>query len=218
MRRNKYFGSTCIVDKHEKFDLHMVRPEFVDEWPDHIIKFLEDRHITKAQIAGFSIIYVKALVTETKTYCDYVGFPCGEGNIELRRVLQNDDPKYITIGTKEKLFESGSSIGGQRFFLVEDIMSAIRLRAWNYGYLGNVVAIRGTNLSPENLLSIAERSTLVDIGLDSDEAGRKASKKLCEKFTLYKSKESITELIPEKDWKWYTDEELRVYFEQSSAP
>lgn len=133
-----------------------------------------------------------------------------DGSIEVRNVnkLLQHLPKYVAIGNKDQFY--GYVFCNHIYTIfVEDALSAIRLNSLNI----NCVALRGTKLSEKMLQTLCQLpdNHKIVTWFDNDEAGFRATKKFLHKLNWCNFKH--TNIITEKDPKWYTNTELKEILE-----
>lgn len=113
--------------------------------------------------------------------------PTREGFVrgfQFKAINPRDKPKYITVGTKGVYYLSKQQLMNgnlQPLIIVEDIMSALRVHMAGY----DVVALLGTSLSDENLLTLINSYCSFKIWLDDDGPGIKARQKLIKRIRLH---------------------------------
>lgn len=192
----------------------------VEDWPLQAKQFLADRNINRGNLPC-SVCYVAEIEYGNQRYTHYIGFTVDTGCIEFRRIEDNDQPKYLTIGTKaipfylnqyhvleEQRVRAPMPVPLDTIIIVEDIISAIRLKQFlvhNYA----VMALRGTYLYGANIRTVIQYERVI-LALDNDFAGKEAMLDIKKELWFHPNLETI---IPQKDWKWYSDEELEGIFE-----
>lgn len=158
--------------------------KYSDEIPSGIyINFIGRFGIDPATCKKYGIKYCEYYSKKGTRFRNRIVFPLfHEGEqvgLQARATMLDDEPKYLTAGTKEHLFWTHPKEKGE-IVIVEDILSAIKV-----GKVKPAVALLGTSISDERLLTLAENYDTIYIWLDGDGPGKRAAQKLHDKLILY---------------------------------
>jgi DNA primase len=123
------------------------------------------------------------------------------------RATDAGTPKYYTIG-KKGLFWSKSNLGNT-LVIVEDIASAIRI-----GEHCQAVALCGTKINNENLLTLVKNYVTIILWLDDDRAGKQGMYKLTKQLQLYNKR--IVQINSKKEPKECWNSEIKTLLQLPS--
>ncbi len=123
------------------------------------------------------------------------------------RATDGSNPKYYTIGKKE-LFWSDSP-DGNTLVVVEDIASAIRV-----GEFCQAVALCGTKINNENLLTLVRNYETIYLWLDDDRAGKQGMYKLTKQLQLYNKR--VVQINSQKEPKELWNAEIKTLLQLPS--
>jgi hypothetical protein len=199
--RTKQIDGTLVSDCHMYHVPHtepVVKGSIVD-------CFLKQRHFTDGIIFEYDLRQTmdgqKLVILD-----QYLGIA------DIRSIGYSTGPKYIGVASKKHFF--GRCTYSTRYIiLVEDAISAIRLSAAGY----HCVALRGTKLSETMLQELCGfwEGTHIVTWLDDDAAGHQGVIDILHKLNWCNLK--FTNILTEKDPKWYTDNELKAILEKHNV-
>ncbi len=146
-------------------------------WPAEARAWLYGHHLTDDDIVAYSFSYSPSWGRVILPVYEDGKLVFWQG-----RQIDGGGPKYVSVqGAHKPIFTTTSLSSSPSYFIVEDIISAIRISKLDAGWAG--VALLGTD-TPATLISRLANPHCYVVWLDNDEAGRRKAPALIEHLKL----------------------------------
>ena len=133
--------------------------------------------------------------------------------VHMRAINPDDKPKYLNLGKPKDslMFMAINDANDTRFVIVEDILSAIKIKLAGY----NAVAINGSDMTDFQAFIMASEHVRY-MWLDNDPAGIKGARKAIAQMQMQGTAE-VRLVKSERDPKTYNKDEIRLHLEEAKV-